>query len=263
MEQAEHYQSEADALFQLLDTLSTADFTTPTSFKQWSIEDIIGHLFMFDTAARLSLQSDQEFSTFFTPIQSALASGSTLYETQIPWLNGLHGRQLLDDWYQHSAVLSAAYVVADPKRRLKWAGPDMSARSSITARHMETWSHGHSAFDALGTQRTETDRVRSVCHLGVATFGWTFANRQLTVPEAAPRITLTAPSQALWSWNDESPAGSITGSAVEFAQVVTQVRNIADTSLEAQGDIAAQWMRLAQCFAGPPVDPPAPGERTA
>jgi hypothetical protein len=43
---------------------------------------------------------------------------------------------------------------------------------------------------------------------------------------------------------------------------VTQGRNIADTPLEVVGEIATRWMSIAQCFAGGPVDPPKPGERT-
>lgn len=43
--------------------------------------------------------------------------------------------------------------------------------------------------------------------------------------------------------------------------MVTQVRNIADTSLEAVGPIATDWMSMAQCFAGGPEEPAAPGTR--
>ena len=53
----------------------------------------------------------------------------------------------------------------------------------------------------------------------------------------------------------------IEGSATEFCQVVTQVRNIADTRLKVAGEAATRWMAIAQCFAGPPETPPAPGSR--
>ena len=43
--------------------------------------------------------------------------------------------------------------------------------------------------------------------------------------------------------------------------MVTQVRNIADTSLDVAGPVAAEWMGMAQCFAGGPETPPAPGTR--
>lgn len=61
----------------------------------------------------------------------------------------------------------------------------------------------------------------------------------------------------------DSSAGKdvIQGEAVEFAQVVTQTRNIADTELDVSGDVANEWMAIAQCFAGGPVAPPAAGAR--
>ena len=51
------------------------------------------------------------------------------------------------------------------------------------------------------------------------------------------------------------------GTASDFCHVVTQNRNVVDSKLRVTGDVAKQWMAIAQCFAGPPVDPPPPGTR--
>ena len=75
-----------------------------------------------------------------------------------------------------------------------------------------------------------------------------------------PHLRLTAPSGAVWEYGDAG-ADRIEGSAVGFAQVVTQVRNWRDTDLKATGPVAREWMENAQCFAGPPETPPAPGAR--
>jgi hypothetical protein len=72
---------------------------------------------------------------------------------------------------------------------------------------------------------------------------------------------LISPSGALWEWNDPATAERVEGSAVEFCRVVTQTRNLADTNLAVTGAIARQWLERAQCFAGPPEQPPAPGTR--
>jgi len=53
----------------------------------------------------------------------------------------------------------------------------------------------------------------------------------------------------------------IEGNAEDFCQVVTQVRNIVDVNLNVVGEIANEWMSIAQCFAGPPEQPPKPGAR--
>lgn len=261
MQQAEDFRQESRALAALLAPLEDADFDRETLFKGWTIDDVLGHLHMFNVAARLSLESDAAFAEFIAPVMKGMKQGRSLRELQYPWLDGLRGRALYDAWAEEAERVADAFARTDPKKRLKWAGPDMSALSSITARQMETWAHAQEVFDALGVEREEQDRVRNIAHLGVATFGWTYMNRGRDVPEPAPHVRLTGPSGATWEWNDPQDDNRVEGSAVEFAQVVAQVRNVADTGLVTTGPVAAEWMAMAQCFAGPPEDPPAPGTR--
>lgn len=262
MQAADDFRQESRVLASAIETLSPADFTRATQFKRWTIDDILGHLHLFNAAAEHTLQSDAAFQAFFAPLAQALQRGKTLLEVQGPWLKGLTGPDLFDAWAAGAERLADAYSQADPKQRVKWAGPDMSALSSITARQMETWAHGQAIFDLLGRDRPEADRIRNIAHLGVNTFGWTFVNRKEAVPEPAPHVVLKGPSGAVWRWNPVQPDNRVEGSAVAFAQVVTQVRCVADTDLEIHGDVAKRWMAQAQCFAGQPVDPPAPGSRT-
>jgi uncharacterized protein (TIGR03084 family) len=177
------------------------------------------------------------------------------------WLAGRRGRALLAEWREFYLPMAQRFEQADAKRRLKWLGPDMSVRSSISARLMETWAHGQEVYDHLGVARVDTDRIRNIAQLGVNTFGWTFRVHGQEIPGDAPRVTLRAPSGAIWEWNSGNSTDHIQGSATEFCQVVTQTRNIADTGLQVSGAVAGQWMAIAQCFAGPPERPPAIGER--
>lgn len=261
MQQAEDFRQESRALARVLDPLTDSDFDQETLFKGWTIDDVIGHLHMFNVGAEQTLQGNDQFAAFFSPIAQTLGQGKSLREAQYPWLDGLRGRALFDEWRETVERTADAYANADPKHRVKWAGPDMSALSSITARQMETWAHGQEIFDVLGLDRAEQDRIRNIAHLGVATFGWTYANRGLPVPDPAPYVELVAPSGAIWTWNDRQEGNAVRGSAVEFAQVVTQVRSIGDTRLETTGVTAQGWMAIAQCFAGAPENPPAPGAR--
>lgn len=174
----------------------------------------------------------------------------------------IEGIPLLERWHAYLGELCEAMRQADPALRAPWFGPDMGIRMMATARQMETWSHGQDIYDLLGAERTHTDRVKNICHIGVRTYGWTFVNRKLTPPEPIPYIELIAPSGEVWEWNDRSENHCIKGTAVDFGRVVTQGRNIADVSLEVVGDSAKAWMEIAQCFAGPPEDPPPPGHRT-
>ena len=115
----------------------------------------------------------------------------------------------------------------------------------------------------FGQTRTNTARLKNVAVIGVRTYGWTFANRGLDVPGPPPYVRLTAPDGDIWEFNDVDETNRVEGDAAEFCHVVTQGRNIADVNLTVVGEPATKWMEIAQCFAGPPEDPPAPGSRTA
>lgn len=265
MQQAEDFREEARALAAVTADLSDGEFAQATLFKGWTIDDVLGHLHMFDVAAELSATDGGGLDAFLKPVFAAIAEGRSLIDAQTDWLReeagGASGRRLRDLWAAQAERTADIYADADPKQRLKWAGPDMSARSMITARQMEHWAHGQEVFDALGERREEADRVKNIAHLGVTTFGWTHIVRKLPVPETTPHVRLTAPSGAVWEWGEPRDDERVEGSAVEFAQVVAQTRNVADTGIRTTGPIAGFWMANAQCFAGAPNDPPAPGAR--
>jgi uncharacterized protein (TIGR03084 family) len=259
--QADDFLAECDALYQLLQAVPDEHWHRPTQFKDWTFTDVIGHLHLFDYAARLALQGPDSVKGFFAQIAAGRANGRSLADYTQGWLGGLQGMPLLQKWRAFCGELASAYADQDPARRVAWGGPDMSVRSLISARQMETWAHGQAVFDSLGATRREGDRVKNIAVIGVNTFGWTFANRKLPVPSVKPYVQLVSPSGGVWEWNSPEQADRIRGLAVDFCRVVTQTRNILDTQLEVTGPVAQQWMALAQCFAGPPEDPPAPHSR--
>ena len=255
MQQATDFLDECKALDRLLDSLSEADFETPTQFKGWTINNIIRHLHVWNIAVDLSLRDEAAFGAFVAAMMAGVRGGK-LPEFEATYLDGLSGDALRTAWIQRAEATAAAFGAADPKLRLKWVGPDMSALSSITARLMETWAHAQAIYDVLGVERIDTDRIGNIVRLGVNTWGFTWKNRRMEPPGPMPRLHLEAPSGAIWEYGEASCSGTISGSATEFCQVVTQCRNIADTSLEVRGEVAHHWMSIAQCFAGPPQDPP-------
>ncbi len=263
IEEANHFSAECAALKSLVTPLTESNFSRKTQFKEWTLNDIFSHLYMGDNNARLTLLDPDSFKAAQNARQKALDGGISRFEYQSQWVNGLKGHALVTAWFESSLETADAYADADPKKRVAWVGPDMSARSSITARFMETWSHSQAIYDLLGLERQDDDRIRAIAHLGAITFGWTFANRGEAPPGLPPHITLNSPSGGTWEWNPEraNSGESVSGRATEFCQVVTQTRNIADVSLKLEGTTAKAWMTKAQCFAGPPNDPPQPGTR--
>lgn len=261
LHQALDFRAESDTFFDLLDSLEAHGWDRKTQFKDWTINDVLAHIHLGNYLADLSLQDSRAFLDFIQTFrQISKKNPRRLYATH-EWLDGLHNRALLQRWREFYIEMWDRFARADPKMRVKWVGPDMSVRSSISARLMETWAHAQAVYDVLGRERSATDRLKNVAVIGVNTFGWTFRNRGLPVPADPPYVRLSAPSGEMWEWNPVQDHNTIQGRAVEFCQVVTQVRNIADTSLEVRGDTATSWMSIAQCFAGPPSMPPAPGTR--
>ena len=129
MRQADDYMKEVEALADLLSGQPEDVFQLETLFKSWTVNDVIGHLHMFDLAALAALESDAAFDAFFAPIQTNLNQGLTLLQCQYPFLGSLSGIGLFQKWQDTAQVVSAAYRSANPKQRVKWAGPEMSALS--------------------------------------------------------------------------------------------------------------------------------------
>jgi uncharacterized protein (TIGR03084 family) len=262
LQQALDFREESETLFTLLDPLGDKDWERKTQFKDWTVNDVVAHLHLGNYLADLSLQDSAAFTDFTRRWMAEARQKESHMAATHAWLDGTKDRTLLKRWREFFREMTGRFVAADPKRRVKWVGPDMSVRSSITARLMETWAHGQAVYDLLGRVRHDTDRIRNIAVLGINTFGWTFTNRGLAVPADPPYVRLAAPSGAVWEWNPPARhENCVEGGAVEFCQVVTQVRNVADTTLRVTGETAAAWMGVAQCFAGPPENPPAPGTR--
>ncbi|RJP16709.1 MAG: TIGR03084 family protein [Candidatus Abyssobacteria bacterium SURF_5] len=229
-----------------------------TPSPTWNIKNQIRHLAYFDDRAALAASDPDGFAKHIEEVMSDIAKFmKTLDEVG----KDMPIDELMSWWRSERNKMLDAYTAMNPKDRILWYGPPMSALSHATARLMETWAHGQDVFDALRLKRTNTDRLRHIAHLGVKTFGWSYTNRGLQAPQTPVRVELTAPSGALWTWGPENASDKISGPAEDFCLIVAQRRHVDDTRLRVIGETARDWMLKAQCFAGPPTDGPPPGER--
>ena len=259
--QINDFREEARDLAGVLAGLDEADWERATAFKQWTINDVVQHLHFSDGMALLSATDTEAYVKLRDEVRGARAVGATLLQFTRKRIGHIRGRHLFEVWSGDVERLCDALAEMAPDERLVWSGPDMGVRMFTTARQMETWAHGQEIYDVLGLERENTNRIKNIAVIGVKTYGWTFANRGLDPPGEPPYVDLTSPTGEAWSWNTPDEANVVRGSAVEFCQVVTQVRNIADTALDVRGRPATEWMAVAQCFAGPPENPPGAGTR--
>ena len=242
-------QAEHAALDAVLSDISEEVWTTATPAEGWDVKDTIVHLVQADVAARLAVDDPDGF----VDAKAKMMSGGGL--EFFASTNGRSGNEILALWRDERSKMLTAFRSRGPKDRIPWFGPDMSTLSFATARLMETWSHGQDIADTVGAPWPATDRLRHVCHIGVTTRGWSYLVRGKEHPGGDVHLALSAPSGEIWTWGPEDAADRITGSAEEFALVATQRRQSSSTSLVAQGDLASEWLSIAQAFAGEPTLP--------
>ena len=225
----------------------------------WAVRDQISHLAFFDDAGRMAIMEPEAFATF---AEEAMARSGDPMAEHLARGRSIEGDALLSWWDGAHRGMMTAFAGADPTVRVPWFGPPMGVLSFISARLMETWAHGQDVADALGHERQPTDRLRHIAHLGVRARPFSYLVHGREIPTGRIDVVLVAPSGESWQWEagtaddgatSASASGArVSGTALDFCLVVTQRRNIADTGLAVDGELATDWMSVAQAFAGPP-----------
>ena len=129
------FKAESDGLYALMKDLDDAAFDAPTQFKGWTLTNVLEHLHMWNWAAHESHADEANFAAWLeSELPKVMKLGMRAYEAE--WNGGVSGRALVQKWHEFYTQMADDMVKVDPKKRLKWAGPDMSARSSISARLM-------------------------------------------------------------------------------------------------------------------------------
>jgi uncharacterized protein (TIGR03084 family) len=236
-----------------------ADLGVPSPAPGWTVGDQISHLWFFDQQALLAMTDPDRFAAHAARLRAEMETGTGTDMSVEPG-RALGADELLERWRADRRRLVDHARTVDPKARVPWYGPSMSARSFITARLMETWAHGQDVADALGVGRVPTDRLRHVAHIGVGARAFSYVANGRAPREAEVRVELVAPSGDQWTWGPPEASDVVRGPALDFCLLVTQRRHRDDLALEVEGDAANEWMAIAQAFAGPPGHGRQPGQ---
>lgn len=250
--------AEGAAVESLVVGLAEDGWRTMTPAEGWDIATTVAHLLWTDENSVHAIDGtllrtgpgDKE--AWDEVVMKALADAAGFVDTEAYALaKDLTGAELLTRWRTSRADLDAKLRTVPDGQKIMWFGPPMSAASMATARLMETWAHGLDIADAVGVAVAPTDRIRHIASIGVRTRNFAFANNGLAAPADEFRVDLVGTDEDVWSWGPEDAGQTVTGSAYDFARLVTQRINRADTDLVATGPDAEQWLEIAQCFAGP------------
>jgi len=244
-------EAETAALAAVVDGISEEQWLADTPAEGWDVKETIVHLIQADVAASLAVTDADGFQE----AKAAMAAEPSRGLAFLGQRGDKSGAEVWQWFTDERSKMIAAFRARGPKDRIPWFGPDMSTLSFATARLMETWSHGQDVADTFGRDWPATDRLRHVCHIGVTTRGWSYVNRGMEFPGGDVRVELTAPSGEVWTWGPEDASDTLRGSALDFALVSTQRRHHSDSDLVADGPLAAEWISIAQAFAGPPTLP--------
>jgi len=254
-------RTEYEELDALVSSLGEQEWHQATPFYGWSIYDEIAHLCYTDSNTLLAMEDAEAFRIHAQKLVAWMEADKPLMEFSYADMGQPPVADLLTRWREVRERLLQKAQTYSSKDRFPWYGPSMSAQSLMTARIMEVWAHGQDIYDTLKITRKSSDRIRHIAHLGVLTYQWSFVTNQQKPPKTPPYVELTAPSGELWSWGVESTEDYVKGPAVDFCLLVTRRRHSQDLALKSQGVAASAWLRIAQCFAGPPEPGPEPGGR--
>ena len=226
-----------------------ADLDAATPAEGWSVRDTVAHLAGTDVEALKAATRPEEFLAGLPEVARDI---DAFLQSQLDSRRLLPHERLMGHWQAGFDAMVVAFAHVPDGTKVPWYGPPMSPASFATARLMEYWAHGQDVVDGLGLRREPTDRLRHICHLGVRTRGFAFANRGRTAPDAPIALQLEAPDGATWSFGEAGAEQRVSGPAEDFCLLVTQRRHRDDLALVAEGPAADEWLGLAQCFAGPP-----------
>jgi uncharacterized protein (TIGR03084 family) len=248
---------EQESLDAVVADLAPEQWEAPTPAKGWAVRDQIWHLAFFDEAAR---QAVSEPAAFVAGLAQVAEDPGGFERAAVEAGRRRPPAAVLATWRANRQAFQEAVSRQDPSTRAPWYGLQMSVMSMVTARLMETWTHGQDVVDGLGQVRQATDRLRHVAFIGCRSLPFAFQVRGRQPPAEPVRVELTLPSGAPFFYGPQGAADLVRGTALDFCLVATQRRHLDDVDLEIVGPVAAAWMPIAQAFAGPPGPGRRPGE---
>lgn len=244
---ADDLAAESEVLRAMLVPLDEPGWRRDTPAAGWTVLDQVTHLAHFDDVA---VQSATEPDAFRAELARIAETGGIDPDAVAASYRDRTGAQVLAWFDDARARLLAAFRPLDPKLRVPWFGPPMSAASSLTARIMETWAHTQDVADTFGIVREPTARLRHVAHIGVGARAYSYAVNGRELPAVPIRLELAAPDGDTWVWGPGDAADRVTGPALDFCLAVTQRRHLDDLALTVEGETAQEWMGIAQAYAG-------------
>ncbi len=240
--------AECDELDELLAGLDDEQWKLPTPAPGWTIAHQVAHLAATFRMAGLSASDPDAFTAMMQRLDPDftvnVANALSQFLSDPPEV--LFGRWQAE---RAAAVKALASVPAD--QTVPWLVNPLPPSVLMMAGMMEAFAHGQDIADALGVQRTRTDRIKFLVAFAVRTWDFGYLARDEARPDVEFRFELTAPSGAQWEFGPEDATQRISGPAEDFCLLVTRRRHHEDLAVTAVGPDAEHWLEIAQAYRGP------------
>lgn len=237
----------------LVDAAGPDAWATGTPAAGWDVGMQIAHLAWTD---EVSVTAIRDADAFRSVVDTAMADPTGFVDAGAAEIAATGREEVLARWRLARGELADALKAADPGVQIPWFGPPMRPKSMTTARIMETWAHGIDVADALGVSLEGDSAFVSalphVARLGFRTRGFAYLMNGLEAPASEVHVALTLADGTVLEFGPADADQRVTGPALDFCLLVTQRVHLDDTALEAVGQDALGWLRIAQAFAGLP-----------
>jgi uncharacterized protein (TIGR03084 family) len=249
--------ADGDDVDGLLAGCSAEDWALPTPAPGWTVAHQVAHLTAVFQLAAMSAAKPEAFRTMLDGVGEDF-SGAV--ETQLARHLALSPDQLLERWRTQRAEASAALGAVPPGDILPWLVNPLPPAILAAAGMMELFGHGQDIADALGVRRERTDRITYLVAFVTRTTDFGYLARRMTPPEQEFGFEITLPSGQLWTSGPADAAQRITGPAEDLCLLATRRRHRDDLALTATGELADQWLDIAQAYRGPAGNGRRPGQ---
>lgn len=240
--------AEAAEIDRLLAGLDTAQWELPTPAPGWTIAHQVAHLAATFRLAGLAAANPAMFqrvaSTFSPDFDANVSAALAEYLAEPP-------ATLFQRWQAERDRAASALAAVPPNQTVPWLVNPLPPTVLASAGMMELFGHGQDIADTLGVRRTWTDGIDHLVAFAVRTWDFGYLARDMAVPDTRLRFEITAPSGASWEFGPADADNRIAGPAEDLCLLVTRRRHHTDLDLVATGDVAQQWLEIAQAYRGP------------
>jgi len=235
---------EYERLESILESLSDAQWRSPSDAAGWTVTDVMIHLAQTEEAVVATTSRPNE------PNRLDRGAG-----TLDDWVDAQVAAErdepavVFARWKAARRASVDALRAADPDARYAWAHTPLKPRTLATTRLAEHWAHALDVTVPFDIPLPDTDRLRHIAWLGHSTLPYGFAFHG---QEAHPvRAVLIAPeSRTEWSFGPPDADSTISGPAGAFCRVGAQRLRPDESGLVTAGPHAADALRVLRNYAG-------------